>query len=62
MKQLEGQDLLRDSDLGPVLSNSLLRRAGDAGLPVALLTFPKETDFAVKLRSKIPPREPGPGP
>lgn len=50
MRQTEGVNLLEDPDLGATLSNSLLRRAGEAGLPVKALVFPGEDDFMVKLR------------
>lgn len=51
MRQLTGKKLLEVSDLGATLSNSLLRRAGEAGLPVDKLAFPDEADFGSKIRS-----------
>lgn len=43
-----------EGDLGPVLSNPLLRKAGDAGLPVRLLAFPDEPDFLKELGANKP--------
>lgn len=50
MKQINGADLLEDSDLGATLGNKLLRHANEAGLPVGTLAFPGEDDFADKLK------------
>lgn len=52
MKQREGANLSENTDLGATLSNQLLRRAGEAGLPVETLAFPGEDDFAKKLPNK----------
>lgn len=54
MKQLQGQELMQDIDLGPTLSNSLLCRANESGLPVSILAFPQEADFKSKLQKKQP--------
>lgn len=54
MSQMDSVDIYNAPDLGPTLSNPLLRRAKEAGLPVDLLAFPEEHDFADKLRSKKP--------
>lgn len=54
MKSLESADFLADHDLGKTLSNSLLRDAKEAGLPVEALAFPGEEDFHEKLRSNRP--------
>lgn len=43
-----------DGDLGPVLSNSLLRLAREHGLPVEALAFPDETDFLATLGTRRP--------
>lgn len=52
LHKLESKAL--DDDLGPTLSNSLIRRARDAGLPVHALAFPGESDFDVKLAHREP--------
>ena len=54
MRQLAGQKLMDDAELGATLSNSLLRAALDAGLPVETLAFPGEADFSSRIRSKQP--------
>lgn len=54
MSQMDDVDIHNASDLGPTLSNPLLRRAKEAGLPIDLLAFPEERDFADKLRYKNP--------
>lgn len=41
-------------DLGPVLSNSLLRKAHEQGLPVELLAFPEEANFIAMLATSKP--------
>jgi len=43
-----------EQDLGTVLSNSLIRQARDNGLPIALLAFPGEADFADRLDTNKP--------
>jgi hypothetical protein len=43
-----------DGNLGEVLSNRLLRKAKNNGLPVELLAFPDEVSFLQKLQSKTP--------
>ena len=43
-----------EGDLGPVLSNSLLRQAREQGLPVDLLAFADEPDFAAMLNARKP--------
>lgn len=43
-----------DGDLGPVLSNGLLRMARDAGLPVELLAFSDEPNFVEQLATNKP--------
>jgi hypothetical protein len=54
MKEIEGTDFLADQDLGKLLSNSLLRDAKEAGLPVWALAFPGEKDFEKKLQFRKP--------
>lgn len=54
MKEIEGTDFLADRELGKTLSNSLLRDAKEAGLPVGTLAFPGEEDFKEKLLSNKP--------
>lgn len=49
LRQLAGQRLLDDAELGTTLSNSLLRKASEAGLPVRKLAFPGEVDFGSKI-------------
>jgi hypothetical protein len=43
-----------EGDLGPVLSNGLLRAAREQGLPVELLAFADDTDFLALLRHRKP--------
>ena len=43
-----------EGDLGPVLSNSLLRHARDQGLPVDLLAFAEDVNFLAALNTKKP--------
>lgn len=52
MHQLARRGL--DDEIRYYLSNLLLKRAKDEGLPVKLLAFPNETDFESKLEAKKP--------
>jgi len=52
LHQLKGGTL--DDELGATLSNSLLRKAKAAGLPVGVLAFPTENDFESKLTKNSP--------
>src|SRR5688572_3705064 len=52
MHQLDGKTF--DDELGATLSNPLIRRARDRGLPVQALAFPGEHDFDPKLAAKDP--------
>jgi len=54
VRQMKGQDLPGDPELGATLSNALLRQAMELGLPVAKLAFPDERDFAAKLSGRTP--------
>ncbi len=53
-RQLDGQDLGADQELGPTLSNPLLRRATERGMPISELAFPGEIDFGSKLAAREP--------
>jgi hypothetical protein len=50
LHKLDGKTL--DDDLGATLSNPLIRRAGERGLPVQALAFPGEHDFEAKLATR----------
>ena len=52
LHKLDGKTL--DDDLGATLSNPLIRRARDRGLPVYVLAFPGERDFDAKLAAREP--------
>ena len=52
LHKLAAQSL--DDGLGATLSNSLIRRARDAGLPVHALAFPGESDFDAMLAHREP--------
>ncbi|MHC3434185.1 hypothetical protein [Delftia lacustris] len=52
--QLNSTEFPFEDDLGAVLSNSLLRQAKEAGLPVSTLAFPREDDFIANLAARKP--------
>jgi hypothetical protein len=52
--QLKAEKFPFEEDLGAVLSNSLLRQALLAGLPVQLLAFPEESQFLEAIKSRKP--------
>lgn len=43
-----------EGDLGSVLSNSLLRQAKEAGIPISVLAFPGEANFIRNLERNTP--------
>lgn len=43
-----------DDELGPTLSNSLLWKSRERGIPIAELAFPSEADFDVKIEMRQP--------
>jgi hypothetical protein len=52
--QIKSAEFPFEEDLGAVLSNSLLRQAHQAGLPVQLLAFPGENQFLAALNFTKP--------
>lgn len=52
--QLNSNTYPFEGDLGSVLSNSLLRQARDAGIPVSFLALPDEVNFMSNLERKKP--------
>lgn len=52
--QLNSNTYPFEGDLGSVLSNSLLRQAKDAGIPVSFLALPDEVNFMRDLEGKKP--------
>jgi hypothetical protein len=51
MHQLKDFHFEEELDCHQVLSNALIRKGDEAGLPVGTLAFPGETDFVAKLNS-----------
>lgn len=54
LRQMESGPLAPDVDLGSTLSNALLRKAHDAGVPVVSLAFVGEEGFAAKIQRREP--------
>lgn len=54
LSQVEIPARVEELDPNKTLSNRLLKKAQDAGIPIECLAFPNEQDFLQKLRTKKP--------